>query len=212
MLDVYNSYRLTVGFLWLLGQVRRSQVHATQIHQIQINGCARAFIPSSIFPCVLPSSTFLLASLLACCFVFLPPFNHMYSSFFLCHLPVGTSQVGWASLHAHLWCCLSGEMAVPGLDPELCLSGWGSEKRWRELDSFTVPCIYGTKAVDQWANWKVFSMHFHPPKLPPTTPRCQSTPQSTMTLFHCRNLEIIYVCTCALAHLSFPKHQSFILQ
>ena len=68
---------------------------------------------------------------------------------------------GWASLHAHpSSCCLSGEMAALGLDPELCLSGWGSEKRWRELDSFTVPFIYGTKAVDQWANWKVFSMHF----------------------------------------------------
>lgn len=88
----------------------------------------------------------------------------MYSSFFLCHLPVGTSQLGWASLHAHPSCCLSGEMAAPAWTGPRVMFEW--MRQWEKMERTRL--LYSFfhlwhKTVDQQANWKVFSMHFSSP-------------------------------------------------
>lgn len=130
-------------------------------------------------------------------------------------LPMPSSRrdlPGWLStLHAHLWCCLSGEMAVPGLDPELCLEDEAARKdgeNWTPLRSLA------SMAIKLWINGlteKSSPCTFIPRnshhRLPAASqhlsqPWLSSTAETWKSFTSVR----------ALGHLSFPKHQSFILQ
>lgn len=154
----------------------------------------RFYFPSFLLPSPL-LSTFLLVSLLVSFLAFLPSFKHMYYSFFSMSspprdLPAWLSIAPCLPLMLSLWndCCTwTGTRITFEADEAM-------KKRARELGAFTVPSVYGKKALAASGSMdqlKSSPCTLHRPEFPPMTPLCQAMSQPALTLPHCRNLEII---------------------
>lgn len=165
MPESYKSYKWIGGFFWsprasqTITNLLNSDMSDVDSLMCRIPSIAPSLLPSfiSFFPSFLllphlplppflhpflPPLAVLLSHFPACLlFCFLAFFQTYLLFFFLCHLPLGISQLGWA----YPLCFLSGETAALRLNTALHWSGWGSEKKARELDPFTVPSVYGAK-------------------------------------------------------------------
>lgn len=218
MLDGYNSYKLTGGFLWSPG-ASWTITNVLNSNTLDVDSwtCWIPSIPATLISSFLPlpTSTFFLA------FCFLAFFQHIYYSFcFLYHLSPGVSQLGWAELHAWALCFLSGEAVAHGLE---LVTFEVDEAVRKDQESWGPPQCLLYMAQELWqflaqqTNWKLLSMYFSspwnshqwpPPSLPPTASQHLSHPWLSSTVETWKSFKYVLV----FSHLSFPKYRSFILQ